>query len=72
MTFVQHNYGNAKGVQIFSSTEKDKFVQIGGGVQIIDGVENYTQNSKTDNKSNSKFVQNNYGSNFDNNKPNTK
>jgi hypothetical protein len=44
-TFVQHNKGtNSKGTQTFSSQDKDKFRQYGGGVQIIDGVPTHTQN----------------------------
>lgn len=43
--FVQHNNGtNNKCTQTFSSKDKDKFKQYGGGVQIIDGVKTYTQN----------------------------
>ncbi len=47
MAFVQHNSNGAKGVQVFSGGDKDKFQQYGGGTQIIDGRPTYTQNPST-------------------------
>ena len=44
-TFIQHNKGkNSKGVQVFSSDQKEMFHQYGGGTQIIDGEVVHTQN----------------------------
>lgn len=44
-TFTQVNKGNnSKGVQVFSSSEKHRFKQYGGGTQIIDGVPRTTSN----------------------------
>lgn len=44
-TFIQINKGpNSKGTQVFSSKDSAKFVQYGGGIQIIDGIEKETSN----------------------------
>lgn len=37
--FIQVNLGgSSKGTQIFTSKDRGRFVQYGGGIQIIDGV----------------------------------